>query len=187
MRSTIPYFVLALVAAAPAIGAETVSVPAFRSIELRGGGQVIVRPGPVQRVTLIEGSGRITRFQVVRDGRLEVDLCNGRCPPNYRLRAEIQAPQVPDLAIQGGGLIQVVHGFAPQRRLSVAVSGGGKIDAQTVEAGSVSAAVQGGGWIGVRPRSALSAAVNGGGEIRYAGNPQVSSAINGGGAVRRIN
>ena len=61
-----------------------------------------------------------------------------------------------------------------------------QIKTLAVSAGSVNAAVRGGGLITVRPRSSLAAAVNGGGEVRYAGNPAVSSAINGGGAVHRI-
>jgi hypothetical protein len=141
----------------------------------------------VQRVTIVEGSARITRFRVQRDGQLRIDVCNGNCPRNYRLRVEIQSPNAPDVAIAGGGLIRASGGFPAQRRLSAAISGGGKIDMLAVSAASVSAAVHGGGLIAVRPRSNLSAAVNGGGEIRYAGNPAVASAINGGGAIHRIN
>ena len=107
------------------------------------------------------------------------------CPRNYSLQIRIESPQLPDVAIAGGGLIRAAAGFAPQGELSAAIDGGGKIDAGAVDAGEVSAAVNGGGQISVRARSSLSAAVNGGGEIRYSGNPQVSSAIHGGGAVHR--
>jgi hypothetical protein len=99
------------------------------------------------------------------------------------MRIEIQSPQVPDLAVSGGGMMTVQRGFRPQRELSAAISGGGKIDSREVEIGDVSAAVDGGGELLVRPRSSLQAAVNGGGSIRYWGNPQVTSAINGGGHV----
>ena len=186
MRSYLPLFAFALAASAPALATEGVPVPAFRSVELRGGGEVSIRPGPVQRVTLVEGSARITRFHVEQDGKLRIDICQDNCPRQYRLRVEIQSPTVPDVAIAGGGLIRASAGFPAQRQLSAAIMGGGKIDALAVPAGSVSAAVHGGGLITVRARSSLSAAVNGGGEIRYAGNPAVSSAINGGGAVHRI-
>lgn len=184
MRSTALLFPLALTAAAPLAAAETVPVQAFRQVELRGGGNVVVVPGPVQRVTLIEGSSRFTRFHVERGDQLKIDTCNGRCPQHYRMRVEIQSPQAPDLAVSGGGAIATQGGFAPQRRLAVAVDGGGKIDARAVEAASVAAAVNGGGQLLVRPRSRLSAAVSGGGSIRYWGNPQVATAINGGGSVR---
>ena len=152
MRSLVPLFTIALAAAAPALATESISVPAFRSVQLRGG----------------------------------VDVCDGNCPRNYHLRVDIQSPSAPDVAIAGGGLIRASGGFPAQRQLSAAISGGGKIDMLAVSAGSVNAAVHGGGLISVRARSSLSAAVNGGGEVRYAGNPAVSSAINGDGAVHRL-
>ena len=185
MRSFLPLFTAVLAASAPALATETVSVPAFRSVQLRGGGEIMLRPGPVQRVTLVEGSSRITRFRVQQDGKLRIDVCDGNCPRNYRLKVEIQSPRAPDVAIAGGGLIRAAGGFAPQGQLSAAITGGGKIDMLGVPANSVNAAIEGGGLISVRARSNLLAAVNGGGEVRYSGNPQVSSAISGGGAVRR--
>ena len=186
MRSYLPLFMAAFAASAPALATEVVPVPAFRSVQLRGGGEVSIRPGPVQRVTIVEGSSRITRFRVERDGKLRIDVCDGNCPRQYRLRIDLQSPSAPDVAIAGGGLIRASAGFPAQRQLSAAVSGGGKIDMLAVSASSVNAAVHGGGLISVRPHSSLSAAVNGGGQVRYAGNPTVSSAINGGGSVHRI-
>ena len=138
MRSTLPIFAAALVASMPAIGAETVAVGGFRSIQLRGGGVVNVVPGPVQRVTIVEGSSQFTGMRVERDGQLRIDTCNQRCPQTYRLRIEIQSPTVPNLGISGGGLITAAGGFRPQSQVSVAVNGGGKIDARSFEAGSVS-------------------------------------------------
>lgn len=183
MRSLIPLFAAALAASAPALATETVPVAPFRSVELRGGGDVTVRPGPVQRLTIVEGSSQFTRFRMRRDGQLQIDVCNGRCPRHYRLRIDIQSPRVPDVAITGGGLIRAVPGFAAQSQLSAAVNGGGAIDLRAVDAVNVSAAVNGGGKIDVRPRRNLSAAVNGGGAVRYWGNPQVQMAIHGGGSV----
>jgi hypothetical protein len=183
MRSLLPLFAAALAAAAPALATEVVPVRQFNSVELRGGGVVTVVPGPMQRVTILEGSSEFTRMYVVRDGQLRIDTCDERCPPVYRLRVEIQSPRVPDLAIDGGGQIATIEGFRPQSELSAAINGGGRIDARSVEATEVSAAVNGGGELLVRPRAELSAAINGGGHVRYWGNPVVSSAIHGGGAV----
>jgi hypothetical protein len=59
------------------------------------------------------------------------------------------------------------------------------IDLRSIEADQVSAAVNAGGDIYVRPRRSLSAAVNAGGDIHYSGNPQVSMAVRNGGDVRR--
>jgi hypothetical protein len=166
------------------LASESVPLPAFRSIDLRGGGMVAVVPGPVQRVTLVEGTTQVTRFTVQPDGKLMIAMCEGRCPPGYRMRLEIQSPTVPDLGIEGGGIISVQPGFRAQRHLQAAINGGGKIDAASVEASSVAAAVNGGGDVIVRARDSLSGAVNGGGLIRYKGHPTVSSAVRGGGLVR---
>jgi hypothetical protein len=170
-------------ASVPVFATELVPVPQFQSVQLRGGGVVTVIPGPAQRVTILEGSSQFTRMHVERDGQLRIDTCNERCPPVYRLRVEIQSPRVPDLAIDGGGVITAIGGFRPQSELSAAINGGGRIDARSVDATEVSAAVNGGGELLVRPRAELSAAINGGGHVRYWGNPVVSSAIHGGGAV----
>jgi hypothetical protein len=187
MRSLIPLFALALGISAPVLATELIPVPAFRSIELRGGGEVTLVPGPAQRVTILAGSSAYTSFRVDRDGRLEIDACNERCPHNYDLRIRIESPRVPAVAIHGGGTIRAAGGFAPERQLAAAINGGGTIDLRAVDGVNVAAAVNGGGDIFVRPRSTLSAAVNGGGDIHYLGNPQVSMAVRGGGDVSRVN
>jgi len=185
IRSTLPLFAFALLAAGPALALEPIAVPNFHSVELRGGGNVTVVPGPAERVTIVEGSSQFTHMYVENDGQLRIDTCNERCPQNYRLRVEIQSPRVPDLAVSGGGSIATSAGFAPQERLAAAVHGGGRIDARSVEAGSVAAAVNGGGELLVRPRASLAAAVNGGGHIRYWGSPSLTMAVRGGGDVNR--
>ena len=184
MRSTLSLFALALAASAPALAAETVPVSPFTSIELRGGGSLQLRRGPVQRVTIVEGSSQYTHVYVRSEQRLRIDACNARCPNHYQLRIVIESPSVPILAVQGGGTITTAPGFGQQRELTLAVGGGGAIDARTVPSDVVTAAVSGGGSIKVQPRNVLTAAVNGGGEIRYWGNPSVTTAIQGGGTVR---
>lgn len=188
MRALLPFIVAALILPLPSQSqaAENVPLPPFSSVELRGGGDIIVVPGPVQRVTLIQGSSQVTTFRMREYGQLQIDVCQLQCPRNYSLQIRIESPRVPDVAIAGGGNIRATGGFAPQGQLSAAIHGGGKIDVRAVEARDVSAAINGGGLIEVRPRSTLSAAVNGGGAVRYSGNPQVSSAIHGGGALNRV-
>lgn len=185
MRSTLPLFAAALAASAPVLATETIPEPEFRSVELRGGGEVRLVPGQRQIVTIVQGSSQISRIGVERGGVLRIDSCIDHCPSNYRLRLEIQSPQVPDLAVNGGGLITAENGFRPQSSLSAALNGGGKIDVRSLDAESISAAVNGGGELLVHPRNELSAAVNGGGHVVYWGNPVVSSAIRGGGQVSR--
>jgi hypothetical protein len=185
IRQILPLFAIPLLASVPALASELVPVPHFRTVELRGGGVVDVVPGPIERVTVVEGSTRFTRLHVERDSQLVIDTCSSDCPRLYRLRIEIQSPKVPDLGVSGGGAIKVSDGFPPQSQFSAAVSGGGSIDSRALEAVDVSAAVEGGGELLVRARSTLSGAVDGGGLVRYWGDPQVSSAISGGGAIRR--
>jgi hypothetical protein len=184
MHPTIPLCVLVLATSAPALAVENVPVPAFKSVELRGGGEVVLVTGSAQRVTLLDGSTALTRFHVDGTGKLRIDACNGRCPQHYRLRIEIQAPHVPGVGVHGGGSIRAVSGFAAQHEVAAGISGGGEIDLRTVKATTVAAGVIGGGKILVGPSAALTAGVNGGGEVRYLGNPQVTSAVNGGGTVR---
>ena len=185
VRSIIPLFTCALLAAAPALASELVPVPHFKSVELRGGGEVIVQRGPVQRVTLIEGSSRYTRVRVVHDEKLAIDVCDSECPRNYRLKVIVESPNLPYLAVDGGGKVSTAGGFGGQEELVAAVNGGGLIDATSVPAGKATAAVNGGGEIKVRAVRALTAAVRGGGVVRYWGDPQVTSAIDGGGVVQR--
>jgi hypothetical protein len=185
MRSIVPFFVFAVAASAPALATEAVPVPSFRAIELHGGGIVTIVPAAAQRVTILEGSTQFTRMHVEREGKLVIDTCNQQCPRNYHLRVQIESPHVLGLAVDGGGLMSTANGFPPQKELGVAVNGGGKIDARSIDAGHVGAAVNGGGMIMVRARSALGATVNGGGVIRYWGNPAVATSIQGGGAVHK--
>lgn len=185
MRSVIPLFAVAIAASAPALAIEPVAVPAFRAIQLHGGGIVTITPAPVQRVTLLEGSTQFTRIQVDREGKLKIDACNERCPHNYSLRIQIETPSIMGLGVDGGGQMTTANGFAPQKEIGVAVNGGGKIDARSIDAAAVGAAVNGGGQVLVRSNRTLGAAVNGGGEILYWGNPNVVTSIAGGGAVRK--
>src|SRR5438132_12062416 len=99
MRSIAPLFALALAISAPALATEVVPVAPFRSVELRGGGDVVVVPGPAQRVTILEGSTQFTRLRLESDGKLRIDACNESCPRTYRLRVEIQSPHVPPVGV----------------------------------------------------------------------------------------
>lgn len=184
MRFLAPLSAIALSISAPVAAAEVVPVAPFHALQLRGGGTAVVRPGPVQRVTILSGSTQFTSFHMRPDGQLIVDVCNDRCPHNYDLQLLVESPRAPDVAIKGGGAITISPGFAPQSQLSAAIDGGGRIDARAVTARQMSAAVNGGGKILLGRSSALSAAVKGGGDIRYAGNPTVARAVSGGGSIQ---
>jgi hypothetical protein len=168
-----------------AFAASAVPVGPFRSVELRGGGHVILRHGAVQRVTLLDGSMQFTRFHVNGDGKLVIDTCDQDCPHHYDLEVEIVTPRIEGVAISGGGKIESESGFGRQDSIGAAIQGGGHIDIRSIDAVHVDAAVDGGGHIALRAQRSLQAAVNGGGNISYWGNPSVTSAVDGGGSVSK--
>lgn len=188
-----PFFAFALAsvaAAESAPAAEALALPRFEGIELKGGGSVVVRHGPVQRVTLVEGSTSHTAVRVEPRGRggpdrLVVEACKAQCPRGYRLRIEIVTPDLSAVAVDGGGRIDVTRGFSPRRHIAAAVNGGGRIDLRALPARDVAAAVNGGGHLQVTATGSLAAAVNGGGAIHYWGDPRVATSIRGGGTVTR--
>jgi len=177
----------ALIAAPVAAAAQTViPLQKFESVELNGGGSVVIRQAPVQRVTLRKGSTEFTSLEVSDRGRLVIHACNRHCPHHYDLEIEIETPSVTGAAVNGGGLIEASAPFRPQSAISAAVRGGGKVDVRAVPASAVSASVQGGGVVLVLAQTSLSAAVSGGGAIHYAGQPSLSTAVHGGGSVSPI-
>ena len=176
---------VAFAAAAPAAAQTPVSVPAFDSIELNGGGRVVVRHGARQSVTLVRGNLDTTRFTVGRDGKLEIDACVRSCR-DYDLLVEIVTPELDAVAIHGGGQIRAEGAFPRRDELAIGISGGGTIDMTAVEADTVAAGINGGGSILAHARDRLTAGINGGGAVRYNGTPAVTAAIDGGGIVRKI-
>src|SRR5690348_8802758 len=140
IRTIAPLFAWALVASVPALASEYVAVPHFDSVELRGGGEVSLVPGPAQRVTIVNRSSQFTHIYMRRDGQLRIDACNERCPRNYDLQIRIESPRAPDVAIDGGGSVVASSGFAPQHHLSAAVNGGGSIDAPSIDPPAFTAA-----------------------------------------------
>lgn len=172
----------ALAACGPAAAQTPVALERFDQIELRGGGTVTVRQGAEQQVTMLRGDPALTRFRV-EDDRLTIDACVRSCR-DYDLEIEIVVPEIDAVAIEGGGHIMTQGGFGDPRELAAAVSGGGTLDLRSINATSVTAAVQGGGAIRARARTNLVAAVQGGGSITYWGDPEVVSNVSGGGSVR---
>lgn len=159
-----------------------VPVPHFDALELRGGGEVTLAPGPVQRVTILEGDASAARIHVDHERKLIIEACPGSCQLNIR----IETPRIPEaLAVRGGGAIHVGPGFPHVEDMAAAVEAGGTIDIRALNAEDVAAAVDSGGRIFTRPLSSLAAAINGGGEIHYSGDAQVTTAIDGGGKVLR--
>jgi hypothetical protein len=170
--------------AAPAM-AEVIPVGHFDQVGLEGGGHVLLKYGPTQKVTLLSGSTQYTTFKIRDRNRLEIKACNWHCPARYRLDIEIVTPNLDAVAIDGGGHIVAASGFPSQHELAAAIDGGGHLEMQALHADTVNAAIDGGGHIDVTAKDSLQAAIDGGGLITYRGDPQVTSAIDGGGTVTR--
>jgi hypothetical protein len=164
---------------------EVISVDKFTAVELHGGGRIIVRQGPVQKVTLVRGDSRVAEFRV-RGDTLVISPCRGVCFGSHDLDVEIEAPALNGAAILGGGEIVARGTFPAQGAVSTSIKGGGDIDMRAVPAQAASARVLGGGKILLAAHDSLAASIFGGGEIRYAGRPAVNSSVHGGGAVSQI-
>jgi len=186
MRRAHLFLLAAIVgAAAPLAAAAQTVMPTgrFTSVQLRGGGTISIRQGPVQRVTLVSGDPQVAGFDVDRDGQLIISSCRHTCWGNQHLDVDIETPVLDGVRIDGGGHIVARGAFPAQRAVSAVIHGGGDIDMKDVPAQAASAAIHGGGKIQVAAQSSLSAEIFGGGSIRYLGQPAVSSSIHGGGTI----
>jgi len=168
---------------APALAAETIAVAPFKTIEVHGGGHVVLRHGDTQRVTLLKGDRKIAEIRVDGDGALLLSPCSGMCWGNHELEVEVVTPAIAGLSAHGGGEIDAKPGFGTQPRLAIEAHGGGEIDARNIPAADVTANVHGGGEVELTAKKTLNAEVHGGGELRYWGHPSVSSDIHGGGSI----
>lgn len=180
--AVVPAAILGWAMAAP-VAAETVlPVAAFRSVTLTGGGRVILRHAPAQRVALLEGTTSRTRTTIEDSDRLVID---GDCGNGHDMVVEILTPEIEEVRVANGGLIESRGDFPRQAELGVAVEDGGMIDLRSMTADAVAAAVHDGGGIWIKPQKTLAAKVVQGGGITYWGNPRVTSSVQHGGFVVR--
>ncbi|HEX3672639.1 MAG TPA: DUF2807 domain-containing protein [Rhizomicrobium sp.] len=171
--------------ASAALAPSAVPVGRFDSVELRGGGHVVLRHGAVQSVTITQGSTQFTTMRVTMGGKLEIDACNRDCPERYDLQITIVTPDIRAVAVSGGGHIESEGDFPDQHQITAAVQGGGNVDLRSIDAANGTAAVDGGGKIQIKAEKMLTAAVNGGGHITYWGEPSLTSAVSGGGGITK--
>lgn len=178
-----------LFAAVSAGAAQTViSVAPFRSIELREGGHhIFLRHGTTQTVTLLNGSADCVRFTNGDGDRLVIDKNKARCARKDAVEIEIVLPEIAEVSVANGGIIQSRDGFPQQTRIKAHVSNGGIIDVRKIAAVSIISSVEQGGAIFVMPQTSLSASIGGGGIITYWGNPRLESSVRDGGAVKKGN
>ncbi len=181
MRITTAILTIALASSGAA--QTVVPVGPFRSVELSHGGHVILRHGPVQRVTILTGDAQSTGVRVEKQ-RL-IDNCKPACPRGYRLQIEVVTPEISAVAVSNGGTLQSAGAFPAQASIDAAVEQGGRIDIRSIPAGTVNASVYSGGGIFTTPRQSLTAAIESGGAVKYWGNVRVKQSVRDGGVVER--
>lgn len=178
--------VLSTVALASSGAAQTViPVGPFRSIELHDGGDVILRHGRTQRVTILKGNLRYTRVRVAEGHRLVIDNCKPECPRNDRVQIEVITPELSAVSVSDGGTVQSLGAFPVQGAIEAHVEQGGTIDIRSIAADAVDASVDSGGRIFTNPRKTLTAAIVSGGVITYWGDVRVQKSVRDGGVVAR--
>lgn len=168
-------------AALLALALQAMTLPPFESVALSSGGQVTIRHGPAQSVTVRQGNAPIR----VSGGRLVIEHCRRGCRRGERLEVEIVTPRLASASVSDGGLLRVLGRFPGQAALAASVADGGALDLRALPARQVTASVAHGGIILVSPGERLTASVRQGGRISYWGTPVVQSAIEGGGVVER--
>src|SRR5580692_6578369 len=102
----------------------TIQTGRFDSVELRGGGHVVLRHGAAERVTLLAGNTQYTRIRIEDGDKLVIDACNSDCPNHYDLEIEIVTPDIQGVSIEGGGHVETASGFPAQSAIAAAVEGG---------------------------------------------------------------
>lgn len=174
-----------LVTPGPVVAQTVVPLAPFTSVTLHDGGEVILRHGSAQRVTLLKGSASCARATVADGGRLVIDRRQGDCPRGSHPIVEVLTPEITDIMVMNGGTIRSDGSFPQQAEIEVAVGQGGTIDLRSMTVGVVTAGVNSGGRILTKPQRALVANIAHGGAITYWGNPNVKSRVDDGGVVGR--
>ena len=177
--------VFLFVIAVPVAAQTVIRVAPFRSVDLHSGGEVILRYGSTQRVTLLKGDTDCARVMTDDAGRLVIDKYSAQCHRKYDLKIEVVAPHFADVAVNDGGHINSIGDFPRQPEIRTAVRNGGSIDLRTIPADRVIASVAQGGRILVKPQTVLTASVADGGQITYWGEPRVEKSIQHGGAINK--
>src|SRR5215468_3453677 len=83
--------VLLFVIAAPVAAQTVIRVAPFRSVELHSGGEVVLRHGATQRVTLLKGDADCAKVMTDGAGRLVIEKYGFQCHRKYDLQLEVVA------------------------------------------------------------------------------------------------
>lgn len=152
-----------MVAQAAAPGGEGALLAPFSAITLHGWAEIRVRHGPEPRVRVIGGSASKAVY-FVENGRLGVMACTQACPPQ-NLVLEVTTPDLPSLAVIGGGVIKAQPGFPAPSSVGAAVTGGGIVDVSAVRSPSGRVDIMSGGSVIADPDTALETHITDGGSV----------------------
>ena len=158
----------------------------FEGIEAHNGAHVVVRQGPVQRVSMPQSDSGCTRVSVASGGRLVINRSGDSCREGERTPIEIETPRLRAVSVANGGTLQTLGAFPAQASIRVAVEQGGTIDIRSLTSDQVIASVYSGGRIFLKSRKTLDATVESGGAVTYWGDPEdVRRSVHHGGVVTR--
>ena len=177
-------------------------VVTFKSVELAGSNDVLIRVGKKQAVVVRGDDNLLDRVTTeVQSGQLVIANAPGSFTTKSPMSVEIDVPTLHALTLTGSGNVVVggieaqslevalpgsgtITGSGTATKLDAAVGGSGTIEFTRLVANDVRAVVSGSGSIFVTATQSLDASVSGSGSILYAGNPQdVTKSITGSGAI----
>jgi len=181
---------------------QTRDVAAFKSVELAGSNNVVIRIGAKQSVVVKADDNLLDRVTTeVHSGTLVIGNTPGSFSTSTPMSVEVVVPTLDALTLAGSGNL-VVDGIDAQSlevalpgsgtltgsgtagRLDATVGGSGMIQFTGLVAKDVRAVVSGSGSIFVTATESLDGSVSGSGAILYAGNPQtVTKSVTGSGAI----
>jgi hypothetical protein len=150
-----------------AVRQETRAVGSFKGIALSVPAQVEVRMGNVESVSLEADENLLPLVAtVVEKGTLHIRPARGNLNLQPRtLKVVVQARQIGQLAIGGGGSISAASLKAP--KLELDIGGAGSIDLSGLESDSVATAVGGSGTVKLAGSARkLSVSIGGSGDVK---------------------
>jgi hypothetical protein len=185
LLSALTILVVVIPVVAVSLAAQSVAPLArFRSIEIQDGAHVILLHGPAQTVRLVKGEA-CNQFSVNSTGMLIIDKNAAGCPRKYDLEVEITTPDVAEVSVANGGFIESRDSFPRQSEIDARVRNGGTIDIRAIVVDKISASVDQGGRILLKPQTILSANVANGGQITYWGDARIQQSVQHGGAITK--
>src|SRR5204862_6360206 len=111
IRTILPALALAALLPSAALAKQVISLPPFKSIQLHGGGQAVLRHGDRQRAVLIKGDPAIAEIRATGDGKLVLSPCRDWCWGEHTLEGEGTTPAIAAIPGHGGGELQARAGF----------------------------------------------------------------------------